>query len=97
MKNSDKRLGEIERRLGAIAGALERSRFIEYAEYSSDLKRMLKRAFLYGAARGLGMAVGFSLLGALVIWLLDIIARSNIPYIAEFISKIVSYVESNCR
>lgn len=97
MKNRDKRPEAVENKIAALAEALERTHFLEYAEYVSDRKRLIKRAFLLGAARGLGMAVGFSLLGALVIWILDSIARSNIPYIAEFIAKIISYVESNCR
>lgn len=90
-------LDELAKKVDGIASGLERAHFIEYAEYFSDRKRMLKRAFLLGAARGLGMAVGFSLLGALLIWILHAVARSNIPYIADFISEIISYVESNCR
>ena len=97
MRRRSKRISSIERTLDRIAVDLERSHFYEYVDYVSDSRRMLSRAFLSGMLRGLGMAVGFTLLGALIVWILNVIARSNIPYIADFISRIVEIVESNRR
>lgn len=95
MNKAEKRLKSIERTLGAVSQKLESSHFYEYVEYVADTKSMLRRVFVTGLIRGLGMAVGFSVLGAFVIYLLNIIAQSNLPYIAQFISKIVRFVESN--
>jgi len=53
---------------------------------------MLVTNFMAGLARGLGMAVGFTLLGAMVIYLLQLLARHNVPFIGEFISDIVRIV-----
>lgn len=86
---------ETEKTIERIAVSLERSNFYDYVSFVSDEKRMLKRAFLSGLLRGLGMAVGFTVLGALAVYLLNLIAMSNIPYIAGFIKKIAEIVESN--
>ena len=60
-----------------------------------DDRRYLKRAFLAGAARGVGMAFGFTLLGAAALYVLRLIAQSRLPYIADFISRIIEIIESN--
>lgn len=85
----------IEETIKRIAESMERSRFYDYVRFVSDEKRMLRSAFLSGLLRGLGMAIGFSLLGALAVYILNLIAMSNIPYIAGFIKRIVEIVESN--
>ena len=91
------RLGKIERRLADIAAKLERSRLTELSEFASNDRRYIKKAFIAGAARGVGTAVGFTILGAVVMYFLRLIAESRLPYIAEFISKIIQAVESgNC-
>lgn len=57
-------------------------------------RKMLQRSFLSGLARGLGMAVGFTILGALLISLLTFLASKNLPIIGEFIADIVHMVQS---
>jgi hypothetical protein len=52
------------------------------------------RNFLSGLMRGLGMAIGFTILGALIVVLLRKLAASSIPYIAELISKIIEIIEN---
>ena len=93
--SGDKRLCAVERRLASLALVIERGRFLEYAELASNDRRLFKKAFLAGLARGLGMAVGFTVLGAAAMHLLRLIARSRLPYIAEFIAKIVDMIENN--
>ncbi|MDD3921123.1 MAG: DUF5665 domain-containing protein [Eubacteriales bacterium] len=87
-------LKRLERKLDDIMFNMERSRFKEYVEYIHDRKRMLKNAFLFGIARGLGTAVGFTLLGALLIYLLRILAESSIPILGDFIARIIEIVET---
>lgn len=88
-------LGAAAGRLEEIIVRLERSRVIELSELLSNGRLAFKRAFLYGLARGLGMAIGFTVLGAAAIYLLRLIAESRLPYIAEFISKLIGIIENN--
>ena len=54
-------------------------------------KRRLLEDLLSGAARG----IGFSVLGALLLYVLQSIALANLPIIGKFLAELVRIVESN--
>jgi hypothetical protein len=76
-----------------LALAVEKMQIAEYVEYLSNTRRLLTKNFLAGVARGLGMAVGFTILGALVIYMLRRLVLLNLPVIGDFIANIVKLVE----
>lgn len=94
MDKKQEPIGRIERKLDALTGYLEKSNFKDYVEYIHNRKRMYRNAFVMGLFRGLGTAVGFTLLGALVVYLLQVLAKSSIPLIGDFIAEIVKIVDS---
>lgn len=75
-----------------LALILEKMRIAEYVELTMNPLRLIYVNFLAGVARGLGMAVGFTLLSALVIYLLRQIVLLNLPLISDFIARIVRMV-----
>ena len=84
----------LDERMERIIDAAERMKLAEYVRYQSDRKRRLRDAFLEGVLRGLGFMVGFSMLGALVIYLLQGLAQQNLPLIGDYVAKVVMLVES---
>lgn len=84
----------LDERVERIIDAAERMKLAEYVRYQSDRKRRLRDAFLEGVLRGLGFMVGFSMLGALVIYLLQGLAQQNLPLIGDYVAKVVMLVES---
>lgn len=68
--------------------------YCEYARYLYSPRRMIMSNFVAGLARGIGMALGFSLLGAAVVYLLQQLATENVPIIGDFIARIISAVEA---
>ena len=52
---------------------------------------------LSGIGKGIGTGIGFYLITAVLIWLLQYIVRLNIPVIGKYISDIVDIVELNRR
>lgn len=50
---------------------------------------------LGGMFRGFGVAIGFTLLAAVMIILMSYIVQWNLPYISEFIAKVMKMVEFN--
>ena len=44
-------------------------------------------------ARGVGMAVGFTILGAILVIVLQDLARHNLPLIGDMLAQIVSVVQ----
>jgi hypothetical protein len=58
-------------------------------------KAMIFNNFIAGLARGFGMAIGFTILGALVLYMLRQAVLLNIPIIGTFIAEIVKIVQDN--
>ena len=54
-----------------------------------------KKAIVTGGTRGIGFSVGFSILGALLIYILRNIALANLPLIGRFLAELVRIVETN--
>lgn len=74
---------------------IERTNLMEYTEMVRRPARMLWMNFIAGLARGLGMAIGFTLLGALVIYLMQKAVVLNLPVISNFIAEIIKMVQSH--
>ena len=74
---------------------LERMNVEEYMLYITDTRRFLWRNFTAGIARGLGGAVGFTILGAIVAAVLSRLTLENVPLIGGFLAEIVDAVQQN--
>jgi len=72
---------------------MERLGLAEYVAYMSNRRRLFWQNFASGVARGLGIAVGFSVLGAVLIAILQRLALSNLPGIGDFLADVVRMVQ----
>ena len=61
---------EQDKRLEILLNALEESGIRQLAQVMNDRKRLLLRSFLSGIFRGLCAAIGFSVLGALALFVI---------------------------
>lgn len=75
-----------------LVARMERLNLAEYVEMLRDPKRLFWINLLAGLARGFGMALGFTLLSALVIYFLQYLIRLNLPVISDFIADIIRMV-----
>jgi len=78
-----------------LALALERARIGEYVRLTQDPLRLVYVSFISGMARGLGFALGFTVLGALVIYVLQRIVALNLPGIGRVIAELIRIVQQN--
>ena len=65
------RLEKLMSRLESYLLSLEQMRLREYIHFLGDRKRLMRSHFWGGVARGLGMAVGFTILGAILVIMLQ--------------------------
>lgn len=84
---------DVAKRMDEYLKAMERLQLSEYIRYLDDRKRMVRNQFLGGVARGVGMAVGFTILGAILVIFLQRLAQRNLPVIGEFLAQIVTIVQ----
>lgn len=87
----------LEKRLESLINSLEAMGLDDYLAKRNNTRRMLWNSFLVGIARGLGTAVGFTILGAILFIILQKIAMANLPIIGDFIAQIVQFVERSAK
>lgn len=83
------------RQLSMQIRRMEQLHLSEYLRHIKDWKKRLGMDFLSGIARGIGFSVGFSVLGALLIYFLKNAALANLPVIGRFVAEVVRIVENN--
>lgn len=81
--------GRDRARIDALLAALE-----EYVDGAGNWRRALLRNLLWGACRGLGFTLGFSVLGALLAALLRNLVVDNIPLIGGFLAEVIHAIEA---
>jgi hypothetical protein len=91
--NNDKDITELRSQVEYLATIVHGAQFTEYLDLINDTRRLLIMNFILGLTRGLGMAIGFTLLGALVFYFLKQIIVLNLPLISDFIADIVRLVQ----
>lgn len=82
--------GEVQR----LAVVLKRARLAEYVELMGRPWALMWRSFVAGMCRGAGFALGFVMLSALALYLLNLLADLGIPILGDFIAELLVYVES---
>lgn len=97
LSDGDSRLDALSRRLDELAQAIERASLAEYVELVRRPWRMAYVNFLAGMARGVGTAVGFALLGAFLVYLLQTVFVRNLPWLGARIAALVDTVQLYMR
>lgn len=87
----------LENRVHALALLLERAKLADYVQLMHNPWRLVWVNFIAGLARGVGMAIGGTVLVALLLFLLTQVAILNLPLISDFIAEIVRLVQMQLR
>ncbi|AQS59022.1 DUF5665 domain-containing protein [Desulforamulus ferrireducens] len=83
----------LQDRIDLLARNMEKMKLAEYVELLGDTKRLLWVNFISGIARGLGIAVGFTILGAVILYFMKKLVMLNLPVIGDFIAQVVQMVQ----
>lgn len=84
----------LEEPLRILAAHLERGNFAEYVSLITRPSRLLWINFLGGLSRGVGIGVGFTVIGAFLVYVLQALAVYNLPVIGGFIADLVRIVRA---
>lgn len=86
-------LARLEKKLDELGSAWEEARVSEYVDMMKRPGKLLYMNFLMGISRGFGMAVGFTILTAIVLWMLQKIVLLNLPFLSNLIADLVKMVQ----
>lgn len=79
--------------LERLALWLERSKIAEYVELTRKPGRLIVLNLVAGISRGLGIAIGFTVLAGILLIILQRLVALNLPLIGNFIAEIVRIVQ----
>ena len=88
-------LKTLQDKIDELALGMEKMKLAEYVYLLENPRRLMYINFIAGLARGVGIAVGFTILGAVVLYFLRILVILNLPLIGDFIAEIVRMVQLN--
>lgn len=80
------------RAMERVAACLERSKLRSYVGMMEKPRRWFFFNLLGGIGRGIGMAIGFTILGAALFLILQKVVMLNLPVISNFIADILDMV-----
>lgn len=83
--------------LHEISTQLEKAKFGAYIDLMQNPFRMITLNFFAGIARGFGFAMGFTILGAIVLYAVQRLVVLNLPIIGGVVTEIVKLVKLNVR
>lgn len=93
MKDMEKQvLRALEDRVRELAVNMEKMKLAEYVDLLENPYKLLYINFISGIARGLGIAIGFAILGAILVLILQRLVALNLPVIGDFIADLVKIV-----
>lgn len=87
----------LSERLADYVWHIEKLNITEYIELLHNPRRMFFLGLISGIGRGFGLAIGFTLLGALVLVALRHLVMLNLPHISGFIAELVRLVQDRLR
>lgn len=82
----------LDEQFKALGERIEKIGIAEYLQLLNNPLRLMYLNLLAGIARGVGMAIGFTVLAAVIIMILRELVVLNLPLIGGFIAEIVQIV-----
>ncbi|WP_373457757.1 DUF5665 domain-containing protein [Paenibacillus wynnii] len=89
----EEKINTLYRLTNGFAQQMEKSRIAEYTELLNSPWRLIWLNIFSGAARGLGIALGFTFFAATIIYVLQVLGALNLPIIGDYIADIVRIVQ----
>ncbi len=93
MTSKGRTLKKLDGKVEELAYYLERMRLAEYIQLFNQPWRLMWLNFIAGVARGVGIAIGGTILAGLLLLLLSKLAILNLPVIGDFIAELVKMVQ----
>lgn len=91
--NQEKQLGQIQKKVNEIAANIERTQIADYVALMNRPIRLVWINFLTGLSRGVGIAIGFTIIASTILYLLRALGALNLPIIGSLIADIVQHVQ----
>ncbi len=89
-----KQVAEVSIRLQKIAENMEKTQIADYVQLLNRPRRLIAVNLVAGIARGVGIAIGFTVFTATIVYALQRLGALNLPIIGDYIAEIVKIVQA---
>lgn len=90
---TDEKVRSLAKTLLQVSDSLERAKIADYVGLLNRPGRLMYLNAISGLFRGLGMAAGFTVLGALLIYVLTRSFVLNLPIVGNFLGELVWIIQ----
>lgn len=77
-----------------LANLMEKVQISEYIQLLNRPWKIIYTNVLAGIARGVGIAIGFTVFASLIVYFLQLLGKLDLPIIGEYIAEIVKVVQN---
>jgi len=84
----------IGKKIDALGVELERVQIADYIALLNRPRRLFILNLVTGIARGIGIAIGFTVFAATIIYVLQKLGALNLPIIGDYIADLVKIVQA---
>ena len=82
----------LDRKIDDVCDILKKSNIEYLSEILDNPRKMLLKNFFSGIARGVGIAIGFTIIGGVIVFLLQKIILLNIPIMGDYLKDIADII-----
>nr|WP_050794258.1 DUF5665 domain-containing protein [Paenibacillus curdlanolyticus] len=87
-------LNAVDKQLQKVAADMERTQMAEYVALLNRPLKLIWRNFVSGTARGVGIALGFTVFAATILYVLRLLGALNLPIIGDYVADLVRVVQA---
>jgi hypothetical protein len=84
---------QLQEKIDRVAERLERAQIAEYVQLMNSPRKLIMHNLLAGTARGVGIAIGFTIFSATILYVLRQLGALNLPIIGHYIADLVESVQ----
>jgi hypothetical protein len=88
-----KLLQNIHEQISRVAADIERTQIADYVQLMNSPKKLVWTNLLAGTARGVGIAIGFTVFATTILYFLKALGALNLPIIGDYIADVVRHVQ----
>ncbi len=92
-QHTSKVMAELNKRLAKVAEDMERTQIADYVQLLNSPRKLVFTNLLAGTARGVGIAIGFTIFTGTIVYLLNLLGALNLPIIGDYIAELVKHVQ----
>jgi hypothetical protein len=93
--DQNRMLLEINQRVKKVAKDMEHTTIADYIQLLNSPRKLIWTNFVAGLSRGVGLAIGFTIIASTIVYFLQLLITLNLPYVGKFIADIVKLVQDH--